>query len=89
MEELRQVPDGDVQQQCAALQAAAQADQGVEGEGGHVGLPPLPPVRLQVLLILDPPGEEQGEKEFDFELLEVSTLGQLCVNHCRRTIHHH
>ena len=61
MEELRQVPDGDVEQHGAVLEGAAQADQGVEGEGGDVGLPPLAPVRLQVLLILDPPGEDTLE----------------------------
>ena len=55
VQELWEIPDGDVKHEGAALHAEAKVYQGLEGQGGDMGLAPLTLLCVQVLLILDPP----------------------------------
>ena len=57
MKQLGEVPNGDVQHECAALHAEAKVDQGLEGQGGNMGFSPLTLLCIQIFLILDPPGQ--------------------------------
>ena len=50
-----QIIDWDVEEEGAALDAQSQVDERVEGERWHVRLAPLSSLRLQVLLVFDPP----------------------------------
>ena len=59
MKKLRKVPDSDIKHEGAALHAEAKVYQGLEGQGGDMGLAPLTLLCVQVLLILDPPVIEQ------------------------------
>ena len=55
MKKLRKVPDSDIQHEGATLHAETKVDQGLEGQGGDMGLAPLTLLCIQVLLVLDPP----------------------------------
>ena len=55
VKKLRKVPDSDIKHKGAALHAESKVDEGLEGQGGDMRLAPLPPLSIQVLLILDPP----------------------------------
>ena len=57
MKKLREVPNGDIQHEGATLHAEAEVDQSLEGQGGDVGFAPLALLCVQVLLVLDPPGQ--------------------------------
>ena len=57
MKKLRKVPDSDIQHEGATLHAETKVDQGLEGQGGNVGFAPLTLLCVQVLLVLDPPGQ--------------------------------
>ena len=55
MKKLRKVPDSNIKHEGASLHAETKVDQGLEGQGGDMGLAPLTLLCVQVLLILDPP----------------------------------
>ena len=57
MKKLRKVPDSDIQHEGATLHAETKVDQSLEGQGGNVGFAPLTLLCVQVLLVLDPPGQ--------------------------------
>ena len=57
VEKLGKVPDSDIQHEGAALHAETEVDQSLEGQGGNVGFAPLTLLCVQVLLVLDPPGQ--------------------------------
>ena len=57
VKKLWKVPDSDIQHESATLHAETEIDQSLEGQGGDVGFAPLALLCIQVLLVLDPPGQ--------------------------------